>query len=119
MAAQLEGVERGAGDGYRRFLKMARSHLRMGVPYFIVSWCFATLVHCCTLTVLPCCCRLDRSRRQLAFGWCLGACCRLAVPTWLHAIVPSLLSLQDRDFEELANAKGLQVRQQRRAPLVG
>lgn len=36
MAAQLEGVEAGAGEGYRRFLKMARSHLRMGVPYFIV-----------------------------------------------------------------------------------
>ncbi|KAI3436703.1 hypothetical protein D9Q98_006118 [Chlorella vulgaris] len=35
MAAQLEAVEPGAADGYRRFLRMARNNLSMGVPHFI------------------------------------------------------------------------------------
>lgn len=35
MATQLEALEPGAGEGYRRFLAMARSHLELGVPYFI------------------------------------------------------------------------------------
>jgi len=35
MADQLERLEHGAGDSYRRFLSMARGHLELGVPYFI------------------------------------------------------------------------------------
>ena len=35
MAAQLESLETGAGSAYFKFLQMARSHLEMGLPYFI------------------------------------------------------------------------------------
>jgi phytoene desaturase (3,4-didehydrolycopene-forming) len=35
MAAQLERLEKGAGDSFFKFLAMARTHLDIGMPYFI------------------------------------------------------------------------------------
>eukprot|EP00890_Picochlorum_soloecismus_P006738 jgi/Picsp_1/88/NSC_00088-R1_phytoene dehydrogenase len=35
MKRQLEGIEKGAGEGYEEFLEMAKRHLEIGMPYFI------------------------------------------------------------------------------------
>ena len=35
MAEAMEQREKGAGDGYRRFLRIARNNLELGMPYFI------------------------------------------------------------------------------------